>query len=185
MQLQNREILLFAVVLQLLVLAGMFVKALHPLLTGQEIELIVHSKDPRNLLRGNFVRLNYDFNEVALDYVKNDIGDPGQYRYGDVLYAELAQYDDGTWYTKGLWKNPPDNDAIYLRAIAQGGYARQNQIRLKVGIEEYFMEKERAQLLDQLMAARVEGEVHVTVTVRVTSSGIARIEKINYPEPTE
>jgi len=185
MQLRNKEILLFAVVLQLLVLAGMFVKALHPLLTGQEIELMVHSKDPRNLLRGNFVRLNYDFNQVALDYVKNDIGDPEQYRYGDVLYAELAQYDDGTWYTKGLWKSPPDNETPYLRTIVQDDYVRENQIYLKAGIEEYFMEKEKAILLDQLMAARVEDEVRVTVTVRVTQSGVARIEKINYPEPVE
>jgi uncharacterized membrane-anchored protein len=184
MQLRNKEILLFAVVLQLLVLAGMFVKALHPLLTGQEVELMVHSKDPRNLLRGNYVRLNYDFNQVALDYVKNDIGDPEQYRYGDVLYAELAQYDDGTWYTKGLWKSPPDNGNPYLRTIAQGN-AYGNQVYLKAGIEEYFMEKDEAILLDQLMAARVEGEVHVTVTVRVTQSGVARIEKINYPEPVE
>ena len=51
--------LVAAVLLQLAVLGGLFVYSQYPLWVGTEVRLATVPVDPRDLFRGQYVRLNY------------------------------------------------------------------------------------------------------------------------------
>ena len=59
-------ILLGAVLFQLVIIAGMIGKSLYPLVTGTEVRLKTEPRDPRDLLRGDYVVLNYQFSNIRL-----------------------------------------------------------------------------------------------------------------------
>ena len=58
-------VLVFAVGLQVAVLGAMIVHQARPLVTGDTILLRVVPVDPRDLFRGDYVILSYDFSRVS------------------------------------------------------------------------------------------------------------------------
>jgi len=167
---------------QIIIIAVMLVKAMLPLLTGQEIELQVDFRDPRELFRGNYVALNYRFNRINLDDLPNDIPPDAEYHYGDVLYLALKK-NERFYEADGLWQSPPKDGAIFLRGIvSRRVYANQRVISLNYGIESYFTDPEQAKTLEtQLRRPAVADSLAMpTVTVMVDKSGGARIKRVNY-----
>ena len=61
-----RLALLAALTLQVAILAGVFVNGFYPLWLGKEIRLETRPVDPRDLFRGNYARLGYDFSTCLL-----------------------------------------------------------------------------------------------------------------------
>jgi len=175
----NKKIIYLAILFQILVLAGMFVKALHPLLTGDEIQLKIETKDPRDFFSGDYVILNYDFNNIDLNKVSNDLDSLKEYSYGDVLYLELEKKDE-FFEVVGLWQDQKDNGHIFMRAIVENEYS--HMIYLKCGIEKYFTESQNAQMLEDLTSWANRDAFEVSVSVMVSDAGVARIKKINYQE---
>ena len=58
--------LVAAVLLQLAVLGGLFVYSQYPLWVGTEVRLATVPVDPRDLFRGQYVRLNYALSRQPL-----------------------------------------------------------------------------------------------------------------------
>ena len=181
---ENKKIIFLAILFQVLILAGMFVKALHPLLTGQEIELKTVTKDPRDFFSGDYVILNYEFNTLDLNETPNDLDTLRMYGYGDALYLELTKKGD-FFEPVGLWQNQKDNENIFMRVIVEHSYEGNSNykvIYLKAGIEKYFTESQNAKMLEELTSWASRDAFEVSVSVMVSSSGVARIKKINYKE---
>jgi uncharacterized membrane-anchored protein len=180
----NKKIIYLAILFQVLVLVGMFVKALHPLLTGQEIELKIVTKDPRDFFSGDYVILNYDFNSLDLAETPNDLDTTRTYTYGDALYLELEK--KGQFYEPvGLWQNEKDNGNVFMRTIVENSYegsSNYKMIYLKAGIEKYFTESQNAKQLDVLTSWANRDAFEVSVSIMVSSSGVARIKEIKYQE---
>ena len=70
--------LVAAVLLQLAVLGGLFVYSQYPLWVGTEVRLATVPVDPRDLFRGQYVRLNYALSRQPLPEMELPrAGDPG------------------------------------------------------------------------------------------------------------
>ena len=128
--------LLAALTLQVVILAGVFVNGFYPLWLGQEIRVETRPVDPRDLFRGNYARLGYDFSTLPAT----------GFRPGDVIYLPLEQ-DGDLW--RGLTpSHQPPAQGLYLRGRVSGlpwGGTR----RVTYGIEALFAPKEKALQLER------------------------------------
>lgn len=180
----KKGILIGLVIFQVLIIAGMLLKAMLPLLTGQEIELKVAARDPRDVFRGDYAALNYEFNQVSLDSIPNDIPPDAAFNYGDVLFVELKKA--GRFYApSGVWISPPANGSVFLKTIVEYPFRNiEGQypfLSLQAGIESYFTDPKTAKTIEEDLRDQTvnENAPVVSATVMVTSAGEARIKRIN------
>ena len=128
--------LLAVLTLQVVILAGVFVNGFYPLWLGKEIRVETRPVDPRDLFRGNYARLGYDFSTLPAT----------GFRPGDVIYLPLEQ-DGDLW--RGLTpSHQPPAQGLYLRGRVSGlpwGGTR----RVTYGIEALFAPKEKALQLER------------------------------------
>lgn len=169
---------------QLLIIAGMLVKALYPLMVGQEVMLKIVAQDPRDIFRGNYVALNYDFSSLDLDSIPHNLPDSSEWYFGDQLYVELKE-GENYYQTAGLWTEPPVSGNIYLKAIVQYRFSPRHSYRfinLGCGIETYFTDPENAKYLEEVIRdIPREGQPNqplYRVAVAVSESGDARIKRL-------
>jgi uncharacterized membrane-anchored protein len=165
--------------LQLAILIGMFAKAFYPLWAGKEIIFKTAAKDPRDIFRGNYVVLNYDFNRLYLDLIKNNDIDSttlANFNFGDKLFLELEP--EGKYYkTVGIWQKKPQTDNICMQVIVQSRpYGR--SIEVKAGVESYFTTTTNAKSLEKATSWAAQDSVEVTVAICVASNGAARIKEV-------
>ncbi len=133
--------LVAAVLLQLAVLGGLFVYSQYPLWVGTEVRLATVPVDPRDLLRGQYVRLNYDLSRQPLP----DMELP---RAGEPVYVLLKQ-DGPLWRADGVRLRPPQGERLFLR----GTIARvsDGQLHIRYGIEAWFAAPEEALRLERTL----------------------------------
>lgn len=175
-----------AIVFQCGILAGMVVLAMRPLVEGREVRLLVETRDPRDLFRGDYAVLRYEFSSLRLDSIANDLDTATTYRFGDELFLELRQ--QGNYYRAvGLWRTPPQRgEFLQVRVenhdrIAPTQHRAAGVISLRAGIEEYFANTAVAQRLDSLISARgTNPNIRVVAYVMLTDDGAARIKDVSY-----
>mgnify|MGYP000283011090 CR=1 FL=1 len=192
---KNKSLIYLVVLFQILILGGMFVKAFYPVVVGKPIKLKVLPIDPRDLFRGNYVNLNYDFSRIDLDSVSNDLDSMtlSTLTYGDELFIELALDATNEFYeTVGIWtdiskKTNPKN--IILKGTRkQNSFIRMGNnktINISAGIESYFTKKENALDLEDKMrpnwSSNVDKEEYIVWSkVYVTDEGAARMKAIDF-----
>lgn len=193
---KNKSLIYLVVFFQVLVLGGMFAKAFYPVMVGTPIKLKVLPIDPRDLFRGNYVNLGYDFSRIDLDSIQNDIDSAAlaTLTYGDELFVELALDSTNEFYeTVGIWKDPskksnPKN--VLLKGTRQKDTfsfwsTGDNTISVTAGIESFFTNKEKALSLEKKMRPnwlfnpnRVE--YVVWSEVYVTEEGAVRMNNIDF-----
>jgi uncharacterized membrane-anchored protein len=170
----KKNLLLLLIGFQCLILVGMFVKSFYPLAVGREIRLKVVPRDPRDLLRGDYVDLSYSFSNLNYQNLPNDLDTARDYRFGDVLYLELKQ--EGEFHEPaGLWQHAPAGK-VCLRVTPE--YAYPGNMHLKAGIESYFTDSKNAKLLEQAASWSNADSLLVSVAVMLTDGGLARIRDI-------
>ena len=116
--------LVAAVLLQLAVLGGLFVYSQYPLWVGTEVRLATVPVDPRDLFRGQYVRLNYALSRQPLPEM------------------ELPR--------AGVRLREPDGERLYLRGTIErvsGG-----ELHIRYGIEAWFAAPEEALRLERELA---------------------------------
>ena len=72
--------LILAIIFQILLIIAMLAYALMPLYLGKEIKVRVNLYDPRDLFRGNYVSLSYDFSNLQ------------QFKFDEKTGAEIYIY---------------------------------------------------------------------------------------------
>jgi uncharacterized membrane-anchored protein len=146
----NRRIatgLILAIVLQFLVLSGIYVNAALPMWTGTEIRVKTVPVDPRSMFRGNYARLSYAFSRLQRKQFPGD----AVLRNGEVAYVSLKPGADGL-YVPGQVSLEPPGDGLFIRGRIS---SRHNWMRglnsfpMKYGIEAFFAPKERALQLEK------------------------------------
>lgn len=184
-------ILPIALVFQIGILVGMVLLAMHPLIEGKEIRLLVEARDPRDLFRGDYVVLQYQFSSLDLDSIANNLDPAKNYRFGDILFLEL-QKQETHYNAVGLWRTPPQR-GTFMKVLVEHYYKQPREddsvqaqrvhgtIRLRAGIEEFFADTETARRLDSLINARGETPtIRVVSHVMLTDNGAVRIKEVRY-----
>jgi uncharacterized membrane-anchored protein len=179
---------------QTLVLAWMVVERVWLIKTGREITLPIEPVDPRDLFRGEYVRLAYPIARVPLGAVEG-----GPVRRNDKVYVTLEKSADDAWkpVAAARWLRREDNpNRIVLKArttwapapaVSEGSAQTGADWRgptVRYGIESYFVPQGQGRQLEAL--AR---EKKLAVLVAVDWAGNAAIKgliidgQLQYEEP--
>ncbi|MCQ9283637.1 GDYXXLXY domain-containing protein [Priestia aryabhattai] len=157
---RRRTAVWIIILVQLIMLGGIFTKNEVLLQNGKEIKLALQPIDPRSLLQGDYVELNYDIAHVTLPHVKD--GEKVKLvlrpdKQGVYKYAKIYQADDD-------WNKPytsKEKDVVITGSYHDWG--------IQYGIEHYF--------IPEGTGSKVESEARFA-TVRVGKNGDAIVTKV-------
>jgi uncharacterized membrane-anchored protein len=184
----SAKILLSLTVLALVqtgVLAAMVVDRVRLLQSGREITLPIIPVDPRDLFRGEYVRLGY-----AVGSVPARLLDGPKPPANEAFYVVLEKTPEGAWQPIKMARDMPQEtspDRIALKARTRywpDRPAPDATVQVRYGIESYFVPEGRGKRLEQL--AR---EKKMAALVAVDGRGNAAIKglvvegKLQYEEP--
>ncbi|MFC5386002.1 GDYXXLXY domain-containing protein [Aquamicrobium segne] len=181
---------LFLALLQAGFLGWMIVSRAAVLRDGREVVLKVEPIDPRDLLRGDYVILNYDISWIPLamivdqDELRSRMDGPGK------MTVRLGQNADGYWQAKNAWiGNAPSSapgkdevDIVGRFSALNRLYSR--EVRVTYGIERYYLPEGEGRAIERDMRIR-----DFSVRVAVAASGQAQIKalmdegKVLFEEP--
>jgi uncharacterized membrane-anchored protein len=167
---RERRVLVITAAAQLLILMAMIGLRALPLLTGQTVLVRVVPVDPRDLFRGDYVILSYDFSRVPPQEIE---GLPETWR------GKRSQWQDRTIYVPLV----QDADRVHWRAAkvtavkpASGPFLRGQMGRygsLRFGIESYFVQEGTGRRYEQAIRDR-----KLSAELAVTSSGQAALRAL-------
>ena len=135
------KILLIAA--QPILLALMTLYAHAPIYFGKEILVRTELYDPRDMFRGNYVDLSYEFSNV------NGGHDEKRGAGGDKIYAVLKPNNDGVYALEYVSANRPEDGVFLSGRIDMWD-------RANFGIEAYFLSKDKAIRLENQMRQFVD-----------------------------
>ncbi len=161
---RDRKILIAAFGLQVAVLLGMIVLRSMPLLFGDTVLLRVVPVDPRDLFRGDYVILSYEFSRTHTSKIEgfDDIGN-GEWK-GRRVYVSLVPESDGKhWRAEKVSIRLPDG-GTYIRGQIVG-YGR-----LQFGIEAYYLQEGKGREYEEAIRQR-----RLSAEIAVTSGGRAAL----------
>jgi uncharacterized membrane-anchored protein len=169
----ERTILLAAAGFQVIFLAAIIVLRAVPLLTGHTILVRVVPVDPRDLFRGDYVTLSYEFNRLPPGGVEGlPAADWQQQRdwMGKTVYVTLVPEPDGEHWQADKFSIHLPAGGKYLRGwIAGPG-------RLEFGIESYFLQEGTGHKYEEaILSRRLSAEIAVTADGQAALRGL-RIE---------
>ena len=169
------KVLIVAVIFQILLIGIMLGYALMPLYFGQEVRVRVNLYDPRDLFRGNYVDLNYEFSNFhSRNFDENDEDDryidqhDERVRDGARVYAVLKPDVNGTYSFAKFSISKPDN-GVFLAGRYDG------HSLVKYGIEQFYMSPDSAAKTENEMR---EEDVDAYAVLMVMDSGKARLKDL-------
>jgi uncharacterized membrane-anchored protein len=134
------------------VLAAMVIDRVHLLKTGREITLPIIPVDPRDLFRGEYVRLGYDIGRVPVGLL--DGPQPGR---NEAFYVQIDRLPDGGWTPSKVSRAMPKSssaDRIVLKGQARHGWPTASSdnrtVAVRYGIESYFVPEGQGPRLEAL-----------------------------------
>jgi uncharacterized membrane-anchored protein len=147
----ERPLLLIAAAAQIVVLVGMIGLHSLPLLRGKTVLLQVRPVDPRDLFRGDYVTLTYEFSRLPLNAIPrlpNENAGESARMQGRTLYLQLVPEADGIHYRGGAYSLTPPAEGLFLRGTLTGW----NQIDF--GIDRFFVQEGTGHKYDEAIRNR-------------------------------
>lgn len=129
---RERAMLIVGVGFQLVVLIAMIVTPFMTLITGDTILLRVVPVDPRDLFRGDYVILSYEFSRFPPQ------GIPGLQstdHQGQTVYVAIVPEEDGKHWRASQFSLQKPSTGKFLRGQIKGWN------RIEFGIESYFVQE--------------------------------------------
>ena len=152
---------------------------------GTAIRLKTAPVDPRDLLRGDYVTLNYDissFPTTKLIGTKPEDGKRGN------LFVRLSPGADGFWIvTEASFQSLPAQDgSVVLKSHANVGYyaTQSDFFSIAYGIEQYFVPEGQGKTIESSISSS-----DLAVVVKVSKDGVGQISRLEmngkplYDEP--
>ncbi len=129
---------------------------------GTQVVLKTAPVDPRDLLRGYFVRLRYDISRIS----PNELEEPLSleemkigFKKHDNIFVKLQPDENGFWSPISLHRAIPSGkrapQSVFIRGRVQYGTCRRKSLQkrkctytIRYGIEKFFADHKRAQKLE-------------------------------------
>ncbi len=175
----RRLFVIAAVALQVLALAFLAGDREWILRTGTPVVLRTAPIDPRDLFRGDYVRLRYDASVVP--FTRTDasiIEQTKQGLYGRTVYAALAVGDDGLAEVTGLAAARPAA-GLFLKGRTmmpwRFGIIAQDSVAVGYGIEAYYVQEGAGREIEKRQGTRTTVQTPLEMEVAVGGNGTAVI----------
>nr|WP_249142035.1 GDYXXLXY domain-containing protein [Bradyrhizobium diazoefficiens] len=174
------KVALFAAagLIQFALLAVMIIDRAQILRDGTEVALQTHPVDPRDLFRGDYVRLAYDISEVPSGALLNQ---PAGAR-DPFVFVRLAPGPDGLYRAVSVQTEagPVQSPEVLIRGRVTYGTncgtdfrAFCPKLQIKYNLERYFVPEGEGRALEDARNSR-----KLTVVAAVTPSGRAAIKRL-------
>jgi uncharacterized membrane-anchored protein len=161
----ERLLLLAAAGFHLVVLVGMIVWRMIPLWTGTTLLVRVEPVDPRDLFRGDYVTLGYEFSRVPPQGIEG-LSDPYA-AAGRTIYVTLVPEPESKhWKAEKMSVHQPAG-GTYLRGRVN------NYGRIEYGIESYFVQEGKGHDYEKAVRDR-----RLFAEIAVTASGAAALRRL-------
>lgn len=164
----KRKLLILVLALQSAWLLGTVAIQEHALAVGQVILLNTRRVDPRDLLRGDYLILNYEVSDVPAGLFSPPVNK--NLVPGTRLYVALAPGSNGCHQVAHASTNqfvPDPGEVLFLGKSAESWWGASNSIHATYGIEKYYVAENTGNPTGKL-----------TVQVAVPASGHPRIKEL-------
>lgn len=128
-----------------------------PLMTGKTVILATRPVDPFDILRGQYIIINYEINNIPAVQGSEQ---------GDSVYVTLKEYENNIWRYQSAELAAP-KDATFIKGTIKSIHS--NNMAVEYGIEQFFFER-NAEFPQR----------DLSVEVKISSSGQARISQLLY-----
>ena len=171
----ERNMLTAAVIVaaaQFAVLGAMIGNEMVPHISGTTIRVATVPVDPRDLFRGDYVVLDYEFSSVGSIQGGASIGTTN---VGQTVYVSMEQEGE-LWKAIGVSQTKP-KEGVFLR----GTFNRNG--RIEYGIESYYVQEGKGKPIEEAMRTwrrnRGEGAKSVIVELVIAANGKAAIKAVH------
>lgn len=126
---------------------------------GKEVLLKVEPIDPRDLLRGDYVRLNYEIRDVPVDIVTNAPSEEFLTEEAPV-FVRLSKGEDGYWRpdsaSLGQPASSPQAGEVDIRGTVSKGWRIKpgGSLNVKYGIDRYYVPEGEGRAIEADMRER-------------------------------
>lgn len=170
---------LLAVAAQLAVLAWMAGEREWVYRSGKVVHLRTAPVDPRDLFRGDFVRLQYEINNVRVEQLEPaPARPPPEQRRHQVVYTRLQAIGEGLYEAAGTSTTRPA-DSLFIRGRTEEawhlGRRGAGHMFVKYGIEQLFVEQGSGKQIEDRRGRRDGLQVPMEVEVALGPAGTAVI----------
>lgn len=150
--------------LWLLIAGGLIAYKQSVIYTGTRIILETKPIDPYDILKGDYVRLNY-----AINSVRNTTTDGKNLKRGTKYFVILKKSEGAFWQAEGVTEKYLENETA-IAGIWNGQ-------RMNYGIEEYFIPEGKGRDIERLSGKGLEVEAAVdnkgdSAIIRLLNNGI-------------
>ena len=175
----RRTLLILAILFQVLVLVFMAGKREYIAATGSIVYLRTAPIDPRDLFRGDYVRLKYEASTVPLARAGADIAEKvKKFSFGDTVYAVLDIKENGLAEIRNLSTQKP-SDGLFLKGrIAQSwqfGIAAPDTVAIEYGIEAYYVQQGKGLEIEKQQGTRTTVQTPLEMEIAIGGDGTAVI----------
>ncbi len=170
------KILIACVALQLLILVVMAGQREWVRLTGRPVYFRTAPVDPRDVMRGDYVRLNYDISRVPRESWRGPLPAPSakldEMPRDTRVYVSLRLQEDGVAQLVSLGLEQP-REGLYIRGRTETSSSE--QINVRYGLEALFLEQGKGL---ELEAGRNRNGIQVPLEVKaaVSRNGIVVLQ---------
>ena len=173
-----RHFVLLAALAQLLVVAWLASEREWIYRTGRVVYLRTAPIDPRDLFRGDFVRLQYEINSVRPEGIDPAAVAAPESKRHEVMYTRLRPAGEGLFEAAGTGTTRP-TEGVFLRGRTEDpwrlGWPGRGHTFVKYGIEQLFVEQGGGKGIEDRRGRRDGLQVPMEVEVAIGSSGTAVI----------
>ena len=145
---------------------------------GKEVLLKVEPVDPRDLLRGDYVRLGYEISRIPVEMIENRPQGETTTEEGPIV-VRLKKDADGYWRAKSAWFSTDPTgvgpDEVDIVGQVSGGWNTEpgSTIGVDYGIERFYVPEGEGLAIEQDVRTRSFG-----IKVALSKDGNAQIKAL-------
>mgnify|MGYP002639839735 CR=1 FL=1 len=183
-----------AILFQVLSVASIVVSSENILSTGKQVILQTAPVDPRDIFKGDYVKLDYTFSAITNQQLEKSIRQQGL-KKGQKVYLSMDIQNDGTAWAKKLFIDPPEGE-FYLAGYVKSHWPYQGYVKnqhkegmssstkhpvyVKFGIEKYFVQQGEGLVMEEIRGTRDSFQVPMLIRVAVSDKGEALIHSFEW-----
>ena len=173
----RRIFVLTAILLQIAVLAFMAGEREHILANGRVIRLRTAPVDPRDWLRGDYVRLSYEISRIGAERIEG-LAKNQPLKKGDPIYVVLQADADGLYRFEHARLQKPAGGVFLKGRTLHPHQTRQpgSPVWIAYGIEAYFVEQGAGAAIEKRRGDRAGVQVPLEMEIVVSPNGAAVIK---------